>query len=108
MNPPTKKTLAKYGLTEADWLAILKAQGGVCPVCKKTPNGRFCVDHDHVKGWKKMPPEKRRLHVRGLLCWFCNHTYVGRAITIQKSKNVTEYLEAHTDRMIQYGMRSTG
>jgi recombination endonuclease VII len=96
---PSAKTLAKYGLSEEEWWALLARQDGVCAVCRKVPNGRFCIDHDHVKGWKKMPPEKRKQHLRGLLCWFCNHTYVGRAITVAKSRNVTAYLEQHLERL---------
>lgn len=93
LKPPSQKTLEKYGLTAQEWLAILEQQGGVCAVCKKAPTtGRLCIDHEHVKGWKKMPPEKRKLFCRGLLCFFCNLHYVGRGITVQRSRNVTEYL----------------
>lgn len=105
--PPSATTLRKYGLTEVEWLAILMRQGGVCAVCQKVPNGRFCVDHAHVRGWKKLPPEKRRLHVRGLLCWFCNQHYVGRAITIDKSRNVTSYLIAYEDRLVSAALGLT-
>lgn len=97
---PKAETLRKYGLTPADWLAIADRQGYVCAVCRKLPpNGRLCTDHDHVKGWKKMPAAERRKHVRGLLCYFCNHYYVGRAITVEKAKNVHEYLVAHILRL---------
>lgn len=106
MNPPSNKTLAKYGLSREEWQERLTMQGGVCAVCHQEPSsGRLCVDHQHVKGWKKLPPEKRKLHVRGLLCWYCNHAYVGRGITIQKSRNVTAYLVNFEDRLIQHGMR---
>lgn len=104
MSPPSKATLKKYGMTSDDWLLILHRQEGVCAVCKKVPNGRLCIDHDHIRGWKKLPPEKRKVHVRGLLCWFCNHAYVGRCITAAKSRNVTAYLEAHANRMAQYAI----
>lgn len=103
---PRPKTLQKYGLSAEDWTAILLRQGGVCAVCKKPPRARLCIDHAHVKGWKKLPPEKRRLHVRGLLCWFCNEHYVGRSITIAKSEAVTEYLRAHEDRLVRYAQES--
>ena len=92
---PLKATLRKYGLTAEDWLKILNSQGGVCAVCKNIPdNGRLCTDHEHVKGWKKLAPEQRKLYVRGLLCYFCNHWYVGRAINVFKAKNTLVYLEA--------------
>lgn len=97
---PSAGVLAKYGLTEADWVAMWKRQGGVCAVCLKLPpNKRLCTDHDHVKGWKKMRPEERKKYVRGLLCYFCNHWYVGRCITVEKAENVAEYLRAHAARL---------
>ena len=97
---PLEKTLRRYGLSREEWLAILDRQGGVCAVCRKLPtNGRLCTDHDHVKGWKKMKPHERKRHVRGLLCFFCNHYYVGRAITVFKARNVYRYLRRHRNRI---------
>ncbi len=96
---PSKVTLKKYGLDAESWLALLSAQGHVCAICKKVPaTGRFVTDHHHVKGWKKMKPEKRRLYVRGLTCWWCNKTYLGRAITVQKAMQVLLYLRAFDAR----------
>ena len=98
---PSLGTLAKYGLTEKDWREILDRQGGVCAICKKEPKkGRLCIDHEHAYGWKNMPDEERKKYVRGLLCWFCNHYYVGRCITIEKAKNVATYLEEYEKRSI--------
>ena len=59
-----KERLRKYGITDADYNAILESQGGRCAICrtdKSNGNGRFCVDHDHGSG-----------AVRGLLCNMCN------------------------------------
>lgn len=96
---PTLSTLRKYGLTQAEWIVIYRRQGGVCAVCRKLPtNGRLCTDHEHVKGWKKLPAEQRKRYVRGLLCWFCNHYYVSRSITVAKAKAVVEYLIGHSER----------
>jgi hypothetical protein len=96
---PSVATLKKYGLTEAEWRAILDRQGGVCFVCEKVPqSGRLCTDHEHVKGWKKMPPEQRKLFVRGLLCWTCNHYYLARGITVRRSERVTLYLQEYGAR----------
>lgn len=96
---PSDATLKKYGLTAADWIAMADRQGRVCAVCKLlTKTGRLCIDHEHVKGWKKMPPEQRARYVRGLLCWRCNTTFVGRGITAERSRNVTSYLEAFDAR----------
>jgi hypothetical protein len=91
--PPTAATLKKYGLSAEEWLAILAAQGNVCPICKKTPStGRWYTDHEHVRGWTKMAPELRKQFVRGILCYWCNATYVGRGMTIAKAANVVRYL----------------
>jgi hypothetical protein len=96
---PTQKTLDKYGLTRLDQKMILEAQGGVCPICEKVPTtGRWVIDHHHVKGWKDMPPEKRKLYVRGITCWFCNRNYLAKAITPRKAENIKRYLENYAIR----------
>lgn len=92
---PSLATLKKYGLAPVDWQVIADRQGGTCAVCQQlTKTGRLCIDHFHVKGWKKLPAEQRKLYVRGLLCWRCNTTFVGRGITVERSRGVTAYLEA--------------
>lgn len=51
-----------YGLTEADYAAMLAEQNGRCRICGKAPKTRLLqVDHDHVTG-----------RIRGLLCLRCN------------------------------------
>lgn len=56
----------KFGLSMADYEAMLLAQGGKCAICQSEHSGRkdrnnFSVDHDHSTG-----------KVRGLLCSGCN------------------------------------
>jgi hypothetical protein len=47
-----------YGLTEEDYDALLRFQGGRCYICRRVPRKkRLAVDHDHRTG-----------EVRGLLC----------------------------------------
>ena len=59
--------LRRAGLTPADYLAILAAQGGGCAICGVVPDGRrFPIDHDH-----QLP--RGRASVRGIICDFCNH-----------------------------------
>lgn len=59
------RTLHRYGLTQADWDALVTAQGDRCAICQtERPGGRgerWHVDHDHMTG-----------RVRGLLCHRCN------------------------------------
>ena len=57
--------LKRYGISLAQFDAMLEAQDGKCAVCGSTSpggkHGRFAVDHNHATGV-----------VRGLLCWMCN------------------------------------
>jgi hypothetical protein len=60
-----RRTLRKYGITEADWDRMLTEQGGRCAICRTdTPGGRgerWHIDHSHATD-----------KVRGLLCHNCN------------------------------------
>lgn len=64
-----RRYLAKFGLTTADYAAMLDAQGGVCAICKRpetatkadgTPKA-LALDHCHTENT-----------ARGLLCQRCN------------------------------------
>lgn len=105
VSPPAPATLKRYGLPLEEWQAMLRSQGGVCAICGKVPKPnrktgrvRFVIDHEHVRGWKAMPPERRKLYVRGITCWYCNATYLGRGITVDKARNVVAYLERYALR----------
>lgn len=96
---PSPATLKKYGLTLDDYACLVSVQGWVCAICGKPPKGgRFRVDHHHAAGWKKMPPSRRKTFVRGLTCWWCNKTHLGRGITVEKARAVVRYLEAYEER----------
>ena len=58
-----KYELRRYGVSEDDYLHMLKEQDGVCMICGRRPPGnrKFCIDHDHNTG-----------AIRGLLCSVCN------------------------------------
>jgi hypothetical protein len=49
----------KYGVGSDEVQELVKAQGGVCPICLKRPATQ--VDHDHDTG-----------EIRGVLCLYCN------------------------------------
>lgn len=102
MTTPRLATLAKYGLTPDDFKRILDSQGGVCAICGKVPNGRWNIDHHHVKGWVKKPPEIRKLYVRGIVCWWCNKTYLSRGITVERAARVVRYLQGFEERIKTY------
>lgn len=52
----------QFGISAADYDAMLAAQGSCCAICNTEPNGRpWHVDHDHATG-----------RVRGILCDNCN------------------------------------
>lgn len=93
---PSPQTTKRYGLTLDEWVAILDAQGGVCAVCKRMPaSGRLNVDHEHVRGWKQMPPQRRKQYVRGLLCYVCNNVFLRRGATPERLRNAADYLEKY-------------
>lgn len=118
-DPPSAGTLARYGLTAAEWLAICRRQRCVCPVCLKPFGDRKLVtDHEHVKGFKArrrrktkkarngerkvirvrvMSQEERKRHVRGVVHAWCN-SYIRAWLTLERAESIVEYLRAHRDR----------
>lgn len=100
VQPPSLATLKKYGLTLDEWRAILKRQAGVCAICKRTPkSGRLAIDHQHVKGWKKMKPVDRKKFVRGLCCFLCNGKCVSKWTTRERAAEVVRYFDAYEQRI---------
>ncbi len=72
MEPWERRIIEKYGITAAEYNAILEEQGGGCAVCGKTPaqnRQRLAVDHNH---------KKDNCIVRGLLCTFDNSIVVAQ------------------------------
>jgi hypothetical protein len=66
----------KYGITLAEYDAVLQAQGGVCAVCGKPPRTRrLAVDHCHRRaGGRKVQGAAVRQSVRAIVCSFpCNY-----------------------------------
>jgi hypothetical protein len=51
----------QYGISAAEYDALLKKQNGACAVCRRRSKERLCVDHCHLTGM-----------IRGLLCRRCN------------------------------------
>ena len=96
---PVASTFRRYGLTRPEWEAMLAGQGHTCGVCSTVPrSGTLHIDHEHVRGWKKMPAEERRQYVRGLCCWQCNAVWLRRGATPQRLRAAADYLEAYLAR----------
>jgi len=86
--------LRGYGLTEADYLALIDKQGAGCAICGRvagsgkdstSKNFRYlCVDHDHDTG-----------KVRGLLCSNCNTGLGMFRDNVELLRLATAYLERH-------------
>jgi hypothetical protein len=75
-----------YGITLAEYNALLAAQGGVCGSCGGPATGRrktFHVDHDH-----------RTRRVRGLLCDSCNLAIGKLGDDVEGVERALEYLIA--------------
>lgn len=74
---------AAYGITQADYDAMVVAQGGRCKICKGTPRGKpfLLVDHDHDTG-----------AIRGLLCQPCNVGIGHLGDDPQRLRAAAEYL----------------
>ena len=119
IKPPTPTTLARYGLTADEWLAICRRQRWTCPICLQPFGNRLLVtDHDHVKGFRAtkrrkakrskrgdgkvvrvraMSQEERKQHVRGVVHAWCNGL-IRVWLTLERAESITAYLRAHADR----------
>lgn len=76
------RMLRIYGLTEEDYLKLVKEQNGECAICHK--QDRLVIDHCH----------KTNL-IRKLLCFKCN-VLLGNALdNIEILKNAITYLEKY-------------
>lgn len=97
MKIPSPQTLRKYGLKKEDWVEMYNLQNGICPICKR-PLENPCVDHLHIRNWKKMKAEKRKLYVRGIPCMYCNRRLLMRGMTLERARNIVDYLEKFEKR----------
>ena len=79
-----------YNISMEEYDARLKAQGGVCAICRKAPtdsSGRFSilhVDHDHVTG-----------KVRDLICFTCNAGLGNMKDDPELLRTAASYLDYH-------------
>lgn len=100
---PAKSTLRIYGLNERAWLILFREQEWKCPICQKT-NAHWNIDHQHISGWKKMPPETRVLFVRGILCWSCNKNDAPSNLSAEKAYRLADYIQKYETRRKKAGI----
>lgn len=78
----------KYGITQEEYLELLKEQDFKCGICgTQEPGGRHSnwhIDHDHSSG-----------KVRGLLCWLCNSGLGKFKDSIEIIDRAANYLRKH-------------
>lgn len=88
------KLQSLYGLTIADYEALLISQGGACAICGSasacTNKDNLYVDHCHQTGV-----------VRGLLCQRCNSAIGLMRDNPELCRKAVEYLEASCPIMVQ-------
>lgn len=73
-------------MTLQEYEEKLLRQNNACDICKKPATAfkrSLAVDHNHKTG-----------KVRGILCMYCNHRFVGR-FTLLKARVLLEYLEKY-------------
>ena len=81
--------LHHYGISRQQYEALLTAQGGVCAVCKCSPDSERClhghlvVDHCHTSG-----------DVRGLLCSRCNATLGESMDNVSTLQALIQYIQS--------------
>ena len=84
------RILRTFGITPDDYYAIVRLQGGQCPICGKpipepdSTDPHFPVDHDHRNG-----------EVRGVPCPYCNRRRIGQwnSGNIEILRRVIAYIE---------------
>jgi hypothetical protein len=78
----------RYGIGAEEFDELVRAQGGICPVCgRENPEH---VDHDHVTG-----------KVRGILCFNCNGGLGQFRDSIDALERAVTYLLRHDPEVIE-------
>jgi hypothetical protein len=101
ISPPSKATLRKYGLSAGEWLRLAAANDYACPIClRRPPAVNLVTDHEHLRGYAKMPDAERARAVRGTPCRYCNRMYLARGLTSERAERVVEYLRRYESRRL--------
>jgi hypothetical protein len=98
---PSSATLKKYGLSPEQWSELIASQGYACPIChrKFDEKVRPCIDHLHVRNYRRMKPEKKRMYIRGICCNFDNRRLLSKGMTLAKARAIVQYLEKFEEKI---------
>lgn len=88
-----KKLRHVYGITVDDYEAMLTAQNNACAICQ-TASKSLHIDHEHSENYASLPPEEKRLRVRGLVCRSCNTSKIG-SNDLESALKIVAYLLSH-------------
>ena len=87
-----------YGITEEDYKEMYRFRGGLCDICQRKYDV-LNIDHRHILKFKKLPPEKKKLEVRGLACFRCNKFTLAGIEIHKNSRDILDrinmYFEQH-------------
>jgi Recombination endonuclease VII len=75
-----------YGISPAEYVALLVRQDYCCGICRKKPRKSFHIDHDRETG-----------RVRGLLCGNCNRAIGYLHHDIQALQRAIAYLDDRSE-----------
>lgn len=84
-----RKLMTKYGLTFAQFSALLDSQEGRCAICRIEFDGEPSVDHDHQTNM-----------VRGLLCTTCNTGLGMFKDSPERLRGAIKYLKKGVDTVV--------
>lgn len=71
-----------YGITLLEYQSMLREQQGACALCRRKPEKRLHVDHDHETG-----------KVRGLVCQTCNKNLAVLESWIKRTSGIERVLK---------------
>jgi len=77
--------MRNFGITKAEYDAMVKSQKGRCAICGDPPKTNLAVDHDHTTG-----------KIRGLLCTNCNLGMGHFRDDVDRLRIAVRYLEKNT------------
>ena len=89
LNGAHSRRKAKYGITRAEFEALVNKQNGRCAICEVEKGSKLRVDHDHETG-----------KIRALLCSNCNSGLGLLNDSPGLLQKAALYLESHSETVM--------